>query len=196
MCINEGQKQNPLTFSWLWQQVTKSSDLQGHSLTFPWPWERLKFLWLSLTLATLSADTCLWGHAAKIYCCSCGSNSCYHHPHPPEACCHWNPSHHGRALMKMVRQDRHKCSGLDGTDEEVVWNERWSKNHQQLALVPWLPCPWEAQRSPCWLEWAQRLQNLTMAHWQHVIFGDKSIFQIYLVDGIVYLVSIVLQLCV
>ena len=33
------------------------------------------------------------------------------------------------------------------------------------------------------LEWAQRWQNLTVAHWQHVIFGDESRFQLYPVDG-------------
>ena len=33
------------------------------------------------------------------------------------------------------------------------------------------------------LEGAQKWQNPTMAHWQHVIFGDKSRFQLYLVDG-------------
>ena len=33
------------------------------------------------------------------------------------------------------------------------------------------------------LEWAQRWRNLTGAHWQHVIFGDESRFQLYLVDG-------------
>ena len=33
------------------------------------------------------------------------------------------------------------------------------------------------------LEWAQRWRNLTVAHWQHVIFGDESRFQLYTVDG-------------
>ena len=33
------------------------------------------------------------------------------------------------------------------------------------------------------LESAQGWKNLTMAHWQHVIFGDKSRSQLYLVDG-------------
>ena len=38
----------------------------------------------------------------------------------------------------------------------------------------------------CWslrLKWAQRWQNLTMAHRWHVIFSDKSRFQLYSVDG-------------
>ena len=33
------------------------------------------------------------------------------------------------------------------------------------------------------LEWAQRWWNLSVAHWQHVIFGDESRFQLYPVDG-------------
>ena len=44
------------------------------------------------------------------------------------------------------------------------------------------------------LQWVPRWQNLTMAHWQHVIFSDESRFQLYLVDGrfgyVDYLVSI------
>ena len=37
-----------------------------------------------------STCTCLWGHVAKCYCWSWGSNSCCHKPKPPETCCHWN----------------------------------------------------------------------------------------------------------
>ena len=33
------------------------------------------------------------------------------------------------------------------------------------------------------LEWVQRWQNLTMAHWQYVIFSDESRFQLYPIDG-------------
>ena len=33
------------------------------------------------------------------------------------------------------------------------------------------------------LESVQRWRNLTVAHWQHVIFGDESRFQLYPVDG-------------
>ena len=32
-------------------------------------------------------------------------------------------------------------------------------------------------------EWAQGWQNLTMTHWQHVIFGDESRFQLYSIGG-------------
>ena len=58
------------------------------------------------------------------------------------------------------------------------------------ALVPWSPCyrpprkpPLTANHHRLCLEWAQRWQNLTMAHWQHVIFGDESRFDLYLVNG-------------
>ena len=61
----------------------------------------------------------------------------------------------------------HKCSGLDIMDEEFAWNFNC-----QPPLSPLI-------------EWAQSWQNLTMANWQHVIFGNKSRFQLYLA----YLVS-------
>ena len=83
----------------------------------------------------------------------------------------------------------HKCSSLESTAEEFVWDEDWAKNHQQPALVPWLPCLstheetlLTANHRCLRLELSQRWQNLTMAHWQHVIFGDESRFQLYLVD--------------
>ena len=34
----------------------------------------------------------------------------------------------------------HKCSGLDGADEQIVWNEVWLQNHRQPALVPRWRC--------------------------------------------------------
>ena len=36
------------------------------------------------------------------------------------------------------------------------------------------------------LEWAQRWRNLTLTHWQHVIFDDESRFQLYPVDGTLF----------
>ena len=125
---------------------------------------------------TWSACTCPWGHAAKCYCWSRGSDMCYHQPHPLEACCHWNFGDHqphpleacchGKFAASEVHGDSsedhtssrpclvedgptgslHKCSGLDDADEEFVWNEGWSENHQEPALDPWLPC---LQGSPC-----------------------------------------------
>ena len=40
-----------------------------------------------------------------------------------------------------------------------------------------------ANHHPLCLEWARRWQNLTMAHWQHVIFGDEPRFQLHSVDS-------------
>ena len=55
---------------------------------------------------------------------------------------------------------------------------------------PVFTVPIDPQGSPWWLpyhrlclEWAQRWHNLTMAHWQHVIFDDESRFELYPVDG-------------
>ena len=94
--------------------------------------------------------TCPWGHD----CWSCGSDSCYRPTHPPEACCHWKFG--ARQVHRGTSEDHtssrpcfvqdgptgllHKCPGLGGADEEFVWNECWPENHQQSALVPWLPC--------------------------------------------------------
>ena len=51
----------------------------------------------------------------------------------------------------------------------AYWPRRKSlltTNHQRLSL-----------------ECAQRWQNLTIAHWQHVVFSDKFILQLYQADG-------------
>ena len=96
----------------------------------------------------------MWGHATRCYCWSQGSDSCYHQLHHLEACCRWKFNarqiHRGSSedhtsLRQCFVQDGltgsfHKCSGLDGGDEESVWNEGWAENHQQPALVPWLLC--------------------------------------------------------
>ena len=42
----------------------------------------------------------------------------------------------------------HKCSGLDGADEELVWYEGWPENHQYPALFLWLPCLWTHKKVP------------------------------------------------
>ena len=101
-----------------------------------------------------STCTCPWGRAAKCHYWLCESDSCYRQPHPPQAYCHWNfgaRQVHGGTLEDHTSsrayfiQDGligslHKCLGLDGADEEFVWNEGWLEKHQQLALTPWLPC--------------------------------------------------------
>ena len=53
-------------------------------------------------------------------------------------------SHQNQALVRMVWQ----CSGFGGVDEEFVWNEGWSENHQQLALAPWLPYLYTHKKPP------------------------------------------------
>ena len=102
----------------------------------------------------LHACTCPWGHAAKCYYWSHGPDSCYCQLHRLEACCHWNfcarqvnrgPSEDHTSSRPCFIQygptgSLHKCSDLDGTDKEFVWNEDWPENYQQPALVPWLPC--------------------------------------------------------
>ena len=80
------------------------------------------------------ACTCPWGHAAKCYCWSCGSDSCYRQPYPPEACWHWNfgaRQVHGGSSEDHTSSEPcfvqdgptgslHKCLGLDGSHEEFV----------------------------------------------------------------------------
>ena len=49
------------------------------------------------------------------------------------------------------------------------------------GTCPMITVPINLKGRPCWLlEWAQRWQNLTMAHWQHINFDDESRFQLYL----------------
>ena len=63
--------------------------------------------------------------------------------HPLEACCHWNfgarqvhwgsSEDHTSSRLCFVQDGStgslHKCSGLDGMDEEFVWNKGWPENH-------------------------------------------------------------------
>ena len=76
-----------------------------------------------------------------------------------------------------------------GWDEEFVWN----RAGQKIINKRLLSCgyrDYESTRKPLLitnhhrlhLECAQRWQNLTMAHWRHVIFGDESRFHLYPVD--------------
>ena len=79
----------------------------------------------------------------------------------------------------------HKCSDLDGVDEEFVWNEGWPENVSYRLLyrgyrvyIPKKEAPvdWRLGLAPRW-------QSLTMVNWQHVIFDDAFRFQLYPVDG-------------
>ena len=133
--------------------------------------------------------------------CSCwlrGSDSCNCQPHSPEACCHWNfgarqvhgGSSQDHTLSRLCfiedgpRGSLHKCLGIDGTGDNFVWNEGWQENNQQPTLSrgyrayrPTKKPLLTANHQHLRLEWAQRWQ--TMAHWQHVIFGDKSRLKLY-----------------
>ena len=150
------------------------------------------------------SPTCMWRHVAQCYCWSCGLTSCCYQPHRLEACCHWkfgarqihwgSSEDHTSSRLCFIRDDLtgllHKCPGLDSTDEEFVWNEGWPENHQQTALVPWFPRFWthkevsvDCQPSLSPLGVGTKVQDLTLTHWQHVVFGDESRFQLYLVDG-------------
>ena len=63
----------------------------------------------------------------------------------------------------------------------MVNNRLLSRGYR--AYRPTTKPPLTANHLRLRLEWAQRWRNLTVAHWQHVIFGDESRFQLYLVDG-------------
>ena len=96
-----------------------------------------------------------------------------------------------RALLRMVRQDRFlsaraltaRMRNLYGmrAGRTMVNNRLLSRGYR--AYRPTTKPLLTANHRRLRLEWAQRWRNLTVAHWQHVIFGDESIFQLYPVDG-------------
>ena len=96
-----------------------------------------------------------------------------------------------RALLRMVRQDRFlsdqaltaRMRNLYGmrAGRTTVNNRLLSRGYR--AYRPTTKPLLTANHRRLRLEWAQRWRNLTVAHWQHVIFGDESRFQLYPVDG-------------
>ena len=96
-----------------------------------------------------------------------------------------------RALLRMVRQDRFlsaraltaRMRNLYGmrAGRTTVNNRLLSRGYR--AYRPTTKSLLTANHRRLRLEWAQRWRNLTVAHWQHVIFGDESRFQLYPVDG-------------
>ena len=84
-----------------------------------------------------------------------------------------------RALLRMVRQDRFLSARVLTT--RMVNNRLLSRGY--WAYRPTTKPILTANHRRLRLEWAQRWRNLTVAHWQHVIFGDESRFQLYPVDG-------------
>ena len=96
-----------------------------------------------------------------------------------------------RALLRMVRQDRflsaraltawmrNLCKIRAG--RTTLNNRLLSRGYGAYRLTTKTLLTANHRRFR--LEWAQRWRNLTVAHWQHVIFGDESRFQLYPVDG-------------
>ena len=95
------------------------------------------------------------------------------------------------ALLRMVRQDRFIRAWALTTLMRNLYGMRagWRTikkrllSHGYRAYKPTTKPLFTAHHRCLRLEWTQRWQNLTMAHWQHVIFDDESRFQLYLVDG-------------
>ena len=96
-----------------------------------------------------------------------------------------------RALLRMVRQDRFLSAraltawmrNLYGMTAgcTTVNNRLLSRGYR--AYRPTTKPLLTANHRRLRLEWVQRWRNLTVAHWQHVIFRDESRFQLYPVDG-------------
>ena len=96
-----------------------------------------------------------------------------------------------RVLLRMVRQDRFLgARALTArmrnlyrmrAGHTTVNNRLLSRGYR--AYRPTTKPLLTANHCRLRLEWAQRWQNLTVTHWQHIIFGDESRFQLYPVDG-------------
>ena len=86
------------------------------------------------------------------------------------------------ALLRMIRQDRFlsaraltaRMRNLYGmrAGRTTVNNRLLSRGYR--AYRPTTKPLLTANHRRLRLEWAQRWRNLTVAHWQHVIFGDES----------------------
>ena len=96
-----------------------------------------------------------------------------------------------RALLRMVWQDRFlsaraltaRMRNLYGMSAGRTMVNNWLLSHGYRAYRPTTKPLLTANHRCLRLEWAQRWRNLTVAHWQHVIFGDESSFQFYPEDG-------------
>ena len=96
-----------------------------------------------------------------------------------------------RALLRMVQQDcflsaralTARMRNLYGmrAGRTMVKNRLLSRGYR--AYRPTTKPLLTANHYHLHLQWAQKWWNLTMAHWQHVTFGDESRFQLYPVDG-------------
>ena len=101
------------------------------------------------------------------------------------------PERQNSALLRMVRQDHFLSARALTARMRNLYGMRAGRTTVNNRL---LSCGYRAYRPTkkplltanqrrLRLEWAQRWLNLTVAHWQHVIFGDESRFQLYPVDG-------------
>ena len=96
-----------------------------------------------------------------------------------------------RVLLRMVRQDRFINARALTAQMRNLYCMRAGRKTINNRLVPRGYRAFRPRRKPLLtadhrrlrLECAQRWQNLRMSHWQHVIFGDESRFQLYLTDG-------------
>ena len=96
-----------------------------------------------------------------------------------------------RALLRMVRQDRFLSARALTARMRNLYGMRAGRTTVNNRLLPRGNRAYRPTTKPLLtanhrrlrLEWAQRRRNLTVAHWQHVIFGDESRFQLYSVDG-------------
>ena len=94
------------------------------------------------------------------------------------------------ALFRMVWQDRFISARALTVQVRNLYGKRAGRKTISNRLLscgyhdyrPTNKPPMTTIHRRLCLEWAQRWQNLTMAHWQHVIFGDESRFHLYLVD--------------
>ena len=114
----------------------------------------------------------------------------------PQACCDWNfgsskskaprktTPHQDHALLRMVRQHHFiSARALTAHMRNLYGMEAVQKTINNRLLFRGYRS-YKPTRKPllttnhcrlC-LEWAHSWQNLTMAHWEHVIFGDESRF--------------------
>ena len=96
-----------------------------------------------------------------------------------------------RALLRMVRQDRFLSARALTARMRHLYGMRAGRTTVNNRLLSRGNRTYRPTTKPLLtandrrlrLEWAQRWRNLTVAHWQHVIFSDESRFKLYLVDG-------------
>ena len=97
------------------------------------------------------------------------------------------------ALFRIVRQDTFKSAGIWAVWLRNLYEMRAGGDPIDSRLLFRGYCGYRPTRTPsplltanhrrlC-LERALKWQSLTMAHWHHVIFNDKSRFQLNPVDG-------------